>query len=119
MDRLAFRCSANACFMPSEEYPAFSQNSTRGKTRSPIGVFSPSFPSRLSPMALFKRSSASLTLYQDFAPLLVRAHLDVESQPLAHGTAGSENFCRSAQLKSDSASLCEWPVESRMKSFSH
>src|SRR6266699_4553160 len=94
MDRLAFRCSANACFMPSEEYPAFSQNSTRGKTRSPIGVFSPSFPSRLSPMALFKRSSASLTLYQDFTPLLVLAHLDVESLPLAHGTAGSEAFFR-------------------------
>ena len=45
-------------------------------------------------MALFKRSSASLTLYQDFTPLLVLAHLDVESLPLAHGTAGSETFFR-------------------------
>src|SRR6266536_3676070 len=60
MVRQAFRCSANECFMPYDEYPAFSQNSARGKTRSPIGVFSPSFPSQQNPMALFKRSSASL-----------------------------------------------------------
>ena len=44
--------------------------------------------------ALFKRSSASLTLYQDFTPLLVLAHLDAESLPLAHGTADGAHLVR-------------------------
>jgi hypothetical protein len=34
------------------------------------------------------------TTYQDFTPQLVLAHLDVESLPLARGTAGCEPFCQ-------------------------
>src|SRR6266516_6459043 len=113
MDRLAFRCSANACFMPSEEYPAFSQNSTRGKTTSPIGVFSPilsvptqpngslqAFERFFNPLSGFhatasscasrRRISASCTRNsrrrpsgQGFSHLIKRARLDCDHDPFS------------------------------------